>query len=70
MALADVIEAVFVVMGKPNTRLRQYSLAMDKWFLLIVSEHQLALGLIINIRKMTVALTVKYLEVTLNMLSV
>ena len=48
MALAAIIEAIFVVMGEPNTRLWQCPLAMDKWLLLIVAERQLALGLIIN----------------------
>ena len=48
MALAAVIESIFVVMGKPNLILRQCPLAMDKWSKLVVAEHQLALGLVID----------------------
>jgi hypothetical protein len=36
MKLAALIEAIFVVMGKPDTTVRQCSLAMDKWEELIV----------------------------------
>ena len=68
MALAAVIEAIFVVMGKPHTKLRQCPLAMDKWDNLIVAEHQLALDLILNTRKLTVAITQKYLAETLSIL--
>ena len=68
MALAAAIKAVFVIMGKPNTWLRQCPLAMDRWMLLIVAEYQLVLGLIINTRNMTVAITMKYLADTLNLI--
>ena len=67
MALAAVIEEIFVVMGKPNTWLWQCPLAMDKWLLLSVAKRQLALGLIINLRSMMVAITMKYLADTLNL---
>ena len=39
MALAAVIEAMFVVLGQPDLKHRQCSLAMDKWPNLIVAEH-------------------------------
>ena len=68
MALAAVIEAIFVVMGEPNTRCWQCPLAMDKWLLLITATHQLAVGLIINTRQMTVAITMKCLAYTLNII--
>ena len=48
MALAAVIESIFVVMGQPNLSLRQCPLAMDKWSNLVVAEHQLAFGLVID----------------------
>ena len=38
MALAAVIEAIFVVMGEPDLTLRQCPLAMDKWKKLVVAE--------------------------------
>ena len=65
MALAAIIEAIFTVMGEPDVKLRQCHLAMDKWANLIVAEHQLALGLILNTRKLSVAITPKYLSETL-----
>ena len=68
MALAAIIEAIFTVMGEPDVKLRQCHLAMDKWANLIVAEHQLALGLILNTRKLSVAITQKYLSETLKIL--
>ena len=57
MALAAVIEAIFTVMGEPDLSLRQCPLAMDKWQKLVVAENQLALGLILKTREMTVSIT-------------
>ena len=68
MALAAVIEAIFTVMSEPDIKFRQSHLAMDKCANLIVAEHQLALGLIMNRRKLSVAITQKYLSETLKIL--
>ena len=68
MALAAVIEAIFAVLGKPDLERRQCPLAMDKWLNLIVAEHQLALGLIWNIRRLTIAIPREYLDNTLHVL--
>ena len=68
MALAAVIEAIFVVMGQPDLTLRQCPLAMDKWKKLVVGEKQLALGLILNTREMTVSITHEYLCSTLHLI--
>ena len=69
MALAAIIKTIVVAVGNSNTCLSKCSLAMDKWVLLIIAEHQPALGLIsINTRKMMVALTMKYLADTLNVI--
>ena len=65
MVLAAVTKAIFVVISEPNTRLQQCPLAMDKWLLLIVAKRQLALGLIISSRSLTVAIAMKYLADTL-----
>jgi hypothetical protein len=46
--LAMLIEAVFVVMGKPDTTVRQCPIAMDKWDELFVGPVQTMLGLVIN----------------------
>ena len=62
MALAVVIEAMFVVLGEPDTKNRHCPLAMDKWAELIVDEGQMGLSLIFNTRKMSVAITRKYLN--------
>ena len=40
LALAAMIEAIFTVMGAPETELRQCPLAMNKWEELIVSHKQ------------------------------
>ena len=68
MALATVIEAIFVVLGGPDTKSRQCPLAMDTWAKLIVAEEQLGLSLIIDTRKMSLAITRKYLNDTLRMI--
>ena len=70
MTLAAVIREIFIGMGKPNIHLRQCPLAMDRWMLLIVAKRQLALGLIINTRKMTVALGMKHLAETLDIIQI
>ena len=62
MALAAVIVAIFVVLGKPDLKHRQCPLAMDKWLNLIVVEHQLVLGLIWNTRRLTIAIPREYLD--------
>ena len=68
MALAAVIESMFVVMGQPNLSLRQCPLAMDKWSNLVVAEHQLALGLVIDSKNMVVKMTKDYLADTLDLI--
>ena len=66
MVLAAIIEAIFTVMGTPDTSVRQCPLAMDKWIALVVGESQLALGLTLNTRSLSVAITPTYLAETLN----
>ena len=36
MTLAALIEAIFVIMGRANTLIRQCPLAIDKWIALVV----------------------------------
>jgi hypothetical protein len=38
LKLAALIEALFVIMGAPDTRVRQCPLALDKWWELIVAS--------------------------------
>jgi hypothetical protein len=61
MTLGAMIEAIFVVMGEPDTTLCQCPLAMDKWRVLIVKTVQLMLGLIINTNRLTVAIPPHYI---------
>ena len=62
MALAAVIEAIFVVLGQPETEKRECPLAMDKWIDLVIGETQTVLGLNLNTRKLTVSIPRKYLD--------
>ncbi len=56
MVLGAMIEAIFVVMGKPNVAVRQCSLAMDKWLELVICPKQTMLGLIIDTNRLTVTI--------------
>jgi hypothetical protein len=56
MKLAALIKAIFVVLGKPDTPVRQCPLAMDKWEELIIGAVQTMLGLVINTYKLTVGI--------------
>ncbi len=38
--LATLINAIFVILGKPDTTVRQCPLAMDKWLELVVAPKQ------------------------------
>ena len=56
MALAATLQAIFTVIGKPNTTLRQCPVAMDKWLDLVVAPQQTMLGLSLNTRPLSVAI--------------
>ncbi len=55
--LAALIEAIFVVMGIPDTSVCQCSLAMDKWEKLHVAPIQTMLGLLIDTNRMIVSIS-------------
>ena len=44
MALAALIEAIFVVMGEPDKAIQQCLLALDKWVEMVVGPIQRMLG--------------------------
>ena len=46
MKLATLIEAIFVVIGEPDTTIRHCPLAMDKWEELVIGPVQTMLGLV------------------------
>jgi hypothetical protein len=67
--LAALIEAIFVIMGRPDTRVRQCPLAMDKWVELIVSPRQRMLGLIIDTNTLTVGIPPDYVKEVLDLIN-
>jgi hypothetical protein len=67
--LAALIEAIFAIMGKPDTTVRQCSLAMDKWLELFVAPKQRMLGLIIDTNNLTVGIPPDYIAEVLNLIS-
>jgi hypothetical protein len=71
MKLATLIEAIFVVMGNPDTigTGRQYPLAMNKCEELIVGPVQTMLGLVINAYKLTVGIPDTYVRKVLLLLN-
>jgi hypothetical protein len=60
--LAALIEAIFAVMGAPDTSVCQCSLAMDKWEKLHVPPIQTMLGLVINTNRMTIDVPDNYIQ--------
>ncbi len=59
---AALIKAIFVVMGEPDTDVRQCSLAVDEWGKLIIGPKQVMLGLVIDTNRMTVGIPVDYIQ--------
>ncbi len=69
MKLAALIEAIFVVMGEPDTASRQCPLAMDKWEALEVGPVQTMLGLVIHTYQLTVSIPSNYVNEVLLLLN-
>ena len=69
LTLSALIEAIFVVMGKPDTQVRQCPLAMDKWLDLTIGPRQVMLGLIVDTTTMTVSLPEAYISEVLDLLN-
>jgi hypothetical protein len=67
--LATIIEAIFAIMGKPDTTVCQCPLAMDKWLELVVAPKQRMLGLIIDTNNLTVGILPDYIAEVLNLIS-
>ena len=62
MALAALIEAIFVVMGEPDTAIRQCPLAQDKWVEMVAGQVQTMLGLNLDTKRLTVAIPSSYVD--------
>jgi len=69
LRLAALIEAIFVIMGTPDTTVRQCPLALDKWLDLIVASRQRLLGLIVDTNCMTVGIPPDYVAEVLDLLN-
>ena len=60
MALAALIEAIFVVLGEPDTAIRQCPLAQDKWVEMVAGPVQTMQGLNLDTNRLTVAIPSSY----------
>jgi hypothetical protein len=60
--LTALIEAIFVIMGRPDMTVQQCPLAMDKWLELILAPKQRMLGLIIDTNTLTVGIPPDYVK--------
>jgi hypothetical protein len=59
-SLAAIIEAIFVVMGRPDERVRPCHLSLEKWIGMIVSTRIVFVGLQFDTRRLTVGITTEY----------
>jgi hypothetical protein len=57
--LATLIKSIIIVMGEPDTMVRQCPLAMDKWEDLVIRPVQTILGLVIDTHQLTVGIPSK-----------
>ncbi len=69
LVLAALIKAIFVIMGKPYTTVRQCPLAMDKWLELVVAPKQRTLGLRIDTNSLTVGILPVYIAEVLDLIN-
>jgi hypothetical protein len=69
LRLAVLIEAIFVIMGTPDTAVCQCPLALNKWLELIVASRQKMLGLIVDTNSLTVGISPDYVEEVLDLLN-
>jgi hypothetical protein len=69
LVLAALIDAIFVIMGKPDTTIRQCPLAMDKWLELVVASKQRMLGLTIDMNNLTVGIPPNYVAEVLDLIN-
>ncbi len=67
--LAAIIESIFLVCSKPDVSVWECPLSVEKWDESIVSPRQIILGLVVDMNKMTVGITNKYLQQVRNLLN-
>jgi len=69
LRLAALIKAIFVIMGTPDTTVRQCPFALDKWLELIVASKQRMLGLIVDTNSLTAGIPPDYVAEVLDLLN-
>jgi len=69
LRLAVLIEAIFVIIGTPDTTVHQCPLAVNKWLELIVASRQRMLGLIVDTNSMMVGIPSDYVAEVLDLLN-
>jgi hypothetical protein len=69
MKLSTSIKAIFIVMGDPDTVIRQCPLAMDKWEESVIGPVQTMLGLVIDTYQLTVGISSIYINKVLLLLN-
>ena len=69
VALAAVIEEIFVVMGNPDTAIQQCPLALDKWVEMVVGPAQTMLGLNLDTNNLIVAIPSSYVNDVHNLIN-
>ena len=57
--MAASIEALYTILGFPETKKRQSPLSLDKYFESVCSYERIQLGFQVNTRTMSIALTEK-----------
>jgi len=62
MALAALIEAIFVIMGGTDSAIRQCPLALDKWVEMVPGPTLTMLGLVHDTNDLTVAIPGPYIS--------
>ena len=62
VALAAVIEEIFVVMGNQDTAIQQCPLALDKWVEMVVGPAQTMLSLNLDTNQLIVAIPSSYVS--------
>lgn len=67
--LASLIEAIFNIMGRPNTSVRRNHLSMEKWINHRVAWLSVLLGFEWNTRALTVGIPEEYLDTVRSLLS-
>ena len=69
IALAALIKAIFVIMGQPDTTIRQCSLALIKWTEMFPGPTQTMLSLIHNTNELTAGIPKPYISELHNMIN-